>query len=70
MKSIKEKFAEARDSTRVAVVGGAVFIAGTWGSCQLQYSEHSEQDRVSKQAESQNAPVEADPEQASKVEAE
>lgn len=39
---IKQKLEEARKSTKVAFIGGAVVVAGTWGSCQLQYDEHSE----------------------------
>ena len=40
--SIKDKLQEARKSTKVAFIGGAVVVAGTWGSCQFQYNEHSE----------------------------
>ena len=40
--AIKEKIEEARKSTKVAFIGGAVIVAGTWGSCQFQYDEHSE----------------------------
>ena len=39
---LKAKLKEARKSTKVALVGGAVVVAGTWGSCQFQYAEHSE----------------------------
>tara|TARA_A100001515_G_scaffold35499_1_gene27684 strand:+ start:10000 stop:10239 length:240 start_codon:yes stop_codon:yes gene_type:complete len=39
---IKQKLEEARKSTKVAFVGGAVVVAGTWGSCQLQYDDHSQ----------------------------
>lgn len=39
---IKQKLEEARKSTKVAFIGGAVVVAGTWGSCELQYDEHSE----------------------------
>ena len=38
---LKAKRQEARKSTKVALVGGAVVVAGTWGSCQFQYDEHS-----------------------------
>ena len=39
---LKAKLKEAKKSTKVALVGGAVVVAGSWGSCQLQYAEHSE----------------------------
>ena len=39
---LKAKLKEARKSTKVALVGGAVVVAGSWGSCQLNYAEHSE----------------------------
>ena len=38
---LKAKLKEARKSTKVALVGGAVVVAGSWGSCQFQYDEHS-----------------------------
>jgi hypothetical protein len=37
--SIKDKIQEAKRSTKVAVVGGALIIAGSWGSCQLELGE-------------------------------
>lgn len=39
---LKAKLKEARKSTKVALVGGAVVVAGSWGSCQFNYAEHSE----------------------------
>tara|TARA_R100000664_G_scaffold10331_1_gene17104 strand:+ start:289 stop:525 length:237 start_codon:yes stop_codon:yes gene_type:complete len=41
LKDLKSKIKEAKKSTKVALVGGAIVIAGSWGSCQLNYSEHS-----------------------------
>ena len=38
---LKAKLKEAKKSTKVALMGGAVVVAGSWGSCQFQYSEHS-----------------------------
>ena len=37
--SIKDKLDEARKSTKVAFLGGALVVAGTWGSCELQLDE-------------------------------
>lgn len=39
---LKNKINEAKRSTKVALVGGAVVVAGSWGSCQFNYAEHSE----------------------------
>lgn len=38
---LKAKIKEAKKSTKVAVVGGAIVVAGSWGSCQFNYDEHS-----------------------------
>lgn len=39
MSKIKEKLKEASQSTKVAFLGGALVVAGTWGSCELQLAE-------------------------------
>jgi hypothetical protein len=39
--SIKEKLNEARKSTKVAFIGGALVVAGTWGSCELKLGEEA-----------------------------
>lgn len=39
---LKAKLKEAKKSTKVALVGGAVVVAGSWGSCQFNYAEHSD----------------------------
>lgn len=38
---LKAKLKEAKKSTKVALVGGAVVVAGSWGSCQFNYDKHS-----------------------------
>jgi len=41
MSRIKEKLQEAKQSTKVAFIGGAIVVAGTWGSCELQLDEQA-----------------------------
>ena len=39
---LKAKIKEAKKSTKIAVVGGAIVVAGSWGSCQLELSDEAE----------------------------
>lgn len=43
MSKIKEQIAAARQNTRVAFLGGALVVAGAWGSCQLELSEQGQE---------------------------
>ena len=36
---IQTKLSEAKKSTKVALIGGVVVVAGSWGSCQFQVAE-------------------------------
>ena len=39
--NLKDKLTAAKKSTKVAIIGGAIVIAGSWGSCQLDLGEES-----------------------------
>ena len=39
---LKQKLSDLKKSTKIAVVGSAIVVAGSWGSCQLDLSEETE----------------------------
>tara|TARA_R110002074_G_scaffold44208_3_gene114964 strand:- start:702 stop:926 length:225 start_codon:yes stop_codon:yes gene_type:complete len=39
---LKQKISELKKSTKIAVVGSAIVVAGSWGSCQLDLGDSSE----------------------------
>ena len=68
MSRIKEKLQEAKQSTKVAFIGGAIVVAGTWGSCELQLDEQApEAPEAAPAAEPEPAPAE-EPEAAPEAE--
>ena len=48
---MKNVLKEAKDSTKVALIGGVIMVAGTWGSCQFELAE-PEAEQVEKEEES------------------
>jgi len=36
---MKNVLKEAKNSTKVAMIGGVIVVAGSWGSCQFQVAE-------------------------------
>ena len=58
--SIKDKLDEARKSTKVAFLGGALVVAGTWGSCELELSDPGSEAAQEAPAEQEGPP--SDPE--------
>ncbi len=57
MSKIKEQIEAARQNTRVAFLGGALVVAGAWGSCQLELGEQGQEAG----AEVEQAPEPAEP---------
>jgi hypothetical protein len=43
MSKIKEQIDAARQNTRVAFLGGALVVAGAWGSCQFELGEQGQE---------------------------
>ena len=68
--SLKDKLAEAKKSTKVAVIGGAIVIAGSWGSCQLNLGEESAEPEEAAVEEPAAPEPEPEPELEEKPEAE
>ena len=54
---LKQKISELKKSTKIAVVGSAIVVAGSWGSCQLDLGESSE---VAPEETAPEAPAETD----------
>lgn len=40
---MKNVLKEAKNSTKVAMIGGVIVVAGSWGSCQFQVAEPVEE---------------------------
>lgn len=36
---MKNALKEAKNSTKVAMIGGVIVVAGSWGSCQFEVAE-------------------------------
>ena len=49
---MKKALKEAKNSTKVAMIGGVIVVAGSWGSCQFEIAE-PEAVQVEKEEESE-----------------
>ena len=49
---MKNILKEAKNSTKVAMIGGVIVVAGSWGSCQFEVAE-PEAVQVEKEEESE-----------------
>ena len=38
---LKAKLQDAKKSTKIAMVGGVIVVAGSWGSCQLELGDET-----------------------------
>ena len=54
---LKQKISELKKSTKIAVVGSAIVVAGSWGSCQLDLGESPE---AAPESTAPEAPAETD----------
>lgn len=48
--NLKNKIADAKKTTKIAIVGGAIVLAGSWGSCQLSLGDETEPDEAANSA--------------------